>query len=72
MKPSKPATAIDSQIYASAFSDATKFGDIWSTYSLIGGRHTFGIVLAFDVQNPFILTPKNAGFDLEVSISSDM
>ncbi|XP_055954459.1 uncharacterized protein LOC126814885 [Patella vulgata] len=64
LKPSKPATAIDSQIYQSAFGTGGPVGELWTTYSNIGfieARH-FGIILAADIQNTFQLTPTLAGF----------
>ncbi|XP_050403537.2 uncharacterized protein LOC126819480 [Patella vulgata] len=64
LKPSKPARAIDSQIYQSAFGSGGPIGEVWTTYSNIGiidERH-FGIILAAEIKNTFHLTPSLAGF----------
>jgi hypothetical protein len=65
LKPSKPITAIDAQIYASALMEKSPFGEVWSTYTKINDL-VFGIVLAIDMQGEFIITPKNCGFDILV------
>ena len=68
MKPSKAITAIDAQIYATAFKSSLKkspFGEVWSTYSEIDGN-TFGIVLAADMKGDFTITQNNCGFNVNV------
>lgn len=69
MKPSKPITALDAQIYANVFTDLGNFtnvGEIWSTYSTISG-FTYGIVFGADIQNTFYVTPTNCGIELSVN-----
>ena len=69
LKPFKPATAIDEQIYATAFLNNNEFGDIWSTYTSYAtdiGVLTFGIVLAFDLKSEFYVTQNNCGFQTNV------
>lgn len=64
LKPSKPITAIDNQLYAEAFSEKhSPYGEVWTTYSQIG-NWTFGIVLAVDLKETlkFSCTSLNCGF----------
>ena len=70
LKPSKPITAIDAQIYQLAIGQSngnSPFGEVWSTYSKIN-ELIFGIVLAIDMRGDFIITPTNCGFDVSVCI----
>lgn len=63
LKPSKPITSIDAQIYAKALGSAYgPVGEVWSTYSNVS-RYVFGIVFAADVKNTFDVKPSNIGFD---------
>jgi len=61
LKPSRPATAVDSQIYQAAFNGFK--GEVWSTYNNISGW-IFGIIFAteFTKQDRFIIGPLEAGF----------
>lgn len=66
LKPSKPITAIDQQIYAKALGTAYgPVGEVWSTYSKIS-NYTFGILLAADTKGSYTINPKNTGFDTSV------
>jgi len=61
LKPSRPATAVDSQIYQAAFNGFR--GQVWSTYSNISGW-IFGIIFAtdFETTDRFVVGPQEAGF----------
>ncbi|KAK7471362.1 hypothetical protein BaRGS_00036000 [Batillaria attramentaria] len=63
LRPSKPATAIDKQFWQKAWGgNIGPDGEVWTTYSQIGDRWTFGIILAADLRNTFNITPTDAGF----------
>lgn len=67
LKPSKPITAIDAQIYAKALGSAYgPVGEVWSTYSNVSNSF-FGIVFAADIKNLFDLKPRHVGFNESVS-----
>ena len=67
LKPSKPITSIDVQIYAKAFGSVYgPMGEVWSTYSNISGI-IFGILFAADIKNKFEINPTNVGFENNVS-----
>jgi len=61
LKPSKPATAVDGQLYHAAFNDFK--GEVSSTFSFISG-HLFGYIFAADFgsSDKFIIGPAAAGF----------
>jgi len=61
LKPSKPATAVDSQMHEAAYNGFT--GEVWSTFSYISG-HMFGMIFAadFSPSDTFSITPSQAGF----------
>ncbi|PVD22557.1 hypothetical protein C0Q70_18373 [Pomacea canaliculata] len=62
LKPSKPATAIDDQIYTSAFGSSSGVnGDVWTTFTAISNIF-FGIIFAPDITGSYSLTPEAAGF----------
>ncbi|XP_077991614.1 uncharacterized protein LOC144445843 [Glandiceps talaboti] len=61
LKPSKPATAIDLQIYKGAIGSGGPDGEVWSTYSDIAG-YKFGTLLWVNVKTPYPITPQQAGF----------
>lgn len=70
LKPSKPITAIDEQIYAKAFGGLYgPTGEVWTTHSKIN-NFTFGILLAADVKNTnYQITPKNIGVNVSVRLT---
>lgn len=75
LKPSRPATAIDSQIIQGAFGgNIGPKGEVWTTFSDISG-FTFGVVLAMKLSQPYTLRFEegNWGSKLKSSIiySSD-
>ncbi|XP_070576646.1 uncharacterized protein [Ptychodera flava] len=61
LKPSKPATAIDLQIYRMSMGSGGPHGEVWSTYSDIAG-YRFGTLLWVNVKTPYPITPQQAGF----------
>nr|XP_006815625.1 PREDICTED: uncharacterized protein LOC102804514 [Saccoglossus kowalevskii] len=61
LKPSKPATAIDPQIYRSALGSGGPDGEVWSTYSDIAA-YRFGTLLWVNVKTSYPITPQQAGF----------
>ncbi|KAK7089407.1 hypothetical protein V1264_024716 [Littorina saxatilis] len=62
LKPSKPATAIDDQIYMKALSDRPgPDGEVWSTYSNVSGL-MFGIIFVPEITGQHSITPHKAGF----------
>ncbi|XP_071096653.1 uncharacterized protein [Haliotis cracherodii] len=64
LKPSRPATAIDNMIRKMAWSDFEgPDGEVWSTYSDLGGKNKYGIILAADLQGSYTMTPCMAGFE---------
>lgn len=67
LKPSKPITSIDQQMYAKAL--GTLYGpdgEVWSTFSNIS-NNIFGILFAADIKSPsYQITPKNIGFTTNV------
>ena len=69
MKPSKPITAIDLQIYSvlfnKPFASKSSFGEVWSTYSQIGS-FTFGAIMAIDMQGSVSISSDDCGFDVAV------
>lgn len=68
LKPSKPVTAIDAQIYAKAFGFAYgPNGEVWSTYTEIG-NFTFGIIFAADIKLSYAILPEQMGFDVQVKL----
>lgn len=72
LKPSKPITSIDAQIYAKSLGSAYgPTGEVWSTYSNIS-RLFFGILFAADMKNTFNIKPSNAGFNTSVSFEKKM
>lgn len=67
LKPSKPATAIDAQIYGKALGFAYgPNGEVWSTYTKIG-NFTFGIIFASDIKLSYSILPEQMGFDVQVT-----
>lgn len=67
LKPSKPITSIDAQMYAKAFGIAYgPDGEVWSTYSNISGL-IYGILFAADMANTFDVTPSFVGFPVDVN-----
>ncbi|XP_076448120.1 uncharacterized protein LOC143284887 [Babylonia areolata] len=72
LKPSKPATMIDDQIYKRALGTRGvggpgSVGEVWATYSVISS-HVFGIVLVADLQGPYTITPSMVGLGKEPSV----
>jgi len=62
LKPSKPAMAVDAQILQAVFGgDLGPEGEVWSTYSEVGG-HRFGVIFATDMKKPYNITPAIADF----------
>ncbi|KAK7098686.1 uncharacterized protein [Littorina saxatilis] len=63
LKPTKPATAIDKQIWQEAWKNGVgPSGQVWTAYSHVGYDWYFGIVLAVDIGADFKLFPSDAGF----------
>ncbi|KAK7102302.1 hypothetical protein V1264_020540 [Littorina saxatilis] len=64
LKPSKPATAVDDQIYQTAlgghYSNGVE-GHVWTTYIEVGGLK-FGIIFVPDIYGVYSITPTKAGF----------
>lgn len=66
LKPSRPITAIDQQIYARALGAGFgPIGEVWSTYSQISG-YTFGILFAADIRGTYVINRQNIGFTTTV------
>ncbi|KAK7102304.1 hypothetical protein V1264_020541 [Littorina saxatilis] len=66
LKPSKPATAVDDQIYQTAlggYYNNGVFGEVWTTYSEVGGLR-FGIIFVPDITGEYFITPSKAGFNM--------
>nr|KAG5688829.1 hypothetical protein BaRGS_017061 [Batillaria attramentaria] len=71
LRPSKPATAIDKQFWQKAWGgNIGPDGEVWTTYSQIGDRWTFGIILAADLRNTFNITPTDAGEDQPIFLTN--
>ncbi|KAK7098683.1 uncharacterized protein [Littorina saxatilis] len=63
LKPSKPATAIDKQLWQSVWNNGLgPSGQVWTTYSHVGHDWYFGIILAAGLTDDFKLSPSDAGF----------
>ena len=71
LKPSKPITSIDQQMYAKALGASYgPEGEVWSTFSNIS-NNIFGILFAADIKSPsYQITPKNIGFTTNVNYIS--
>ncbi|KAK7102674.1 uncharacterized protein [Littorina saxatilis] len=65
LKPSKPATAIDDQIYQTALGSNYNGanGEVWTTYSAVGGLR-FGIIFVPNITGQYSITPTKAGFNM--------
>ena len=72
LKPSKPITAIDSQIYAKALgSEYGPEGEVWSTYTMISDI-PFGIIFAADMKSSYNMTTNNIGIPYWVIDDSNL